>query len=104
MSRTTRPYRFICRHCGRQWDTKGRTRSPSDPARHGKANATGFVAAASDNHEYGCGLKTPAERRETNRRDEARWLRDPPRASAIRNDLTHQGLVIAQPKEPTDEQ
>lgn len=92
MSRTTSPYRFFCRHCGRQWDTEHRTRSPSMPARHNKANATGFIASASDNHEYGCGLKSAPERRETNRRDEARWLRDPPRASKIWNDPNHPGL------------
>ncbi len=91
MSRTQSPYRFYCRHCGRQWDTEGRSRS-HDPARQGKANATGFIAAASDNHTYGCGLKTPAQRRATNVADEKRWARNPPRASRIWNDPDHPGL------------
>lgn len=91
MSRTSSPCRFVCRHCGRQWDTKGLSRS-SDPARQGKSNATGFIASASSNHEQACAAKTPSERREANRRDEARWLRDPPRASRIWNDPTHAGL------------
>lgn len=91
MSRTRSPYLFFCRHCGRQWNTEGLSRSGM-PARQGKSNATGFIASASDNHEYGCGLKTPAERRETNRRDEVRWLASPPRASRIWNDPDHPGL------------
>lgn len=98
MARTSSPYRFVCRHCGRQWDTEGRSRSHL-AARKGKSNATGFIAAASDSHEYGCGLKTPAERRETNRRDEARWLREPPRASRIWNDPNHPGLSPAPDQE-----
>lgn len=101
MTRTTSPYRFICKHCGRQWNTEGRTRTPAIQARHGKSNATGFIASASSTHEFGCAMKTPAERRETNRRDELRWLRDPPRASLIWNDPNHAGLKdgIAVPPE-----
>jgi len=96
MGRTSSPYRFICAHCGRQWDTKGRSRS-SDPARAGKSNVTGFIASASDNHQFHCGFKTPAMRRAANARDEARWLRDPPRASRIWNDPAHPGLLDASP-------
>lgn len=91
MTRTSSPYHFVCCHCGRRWDTEGLSRS-SIPERQGKSNATGFIASAGDNHEYGCSLKTPAERRETNRRDQVRWRRDPPRASRIWNDQDHSGL------------
>jgi hypothetical protein len=90
-ARTTDKYFMHCPYCGRSWNTQGRSRS-SDPARQGKSNVTGFVAAAADNHVQGCEHKTPAERREQNRKDEQRWLRDPPRASAIRNNPHHAGL------------
>jgi hypothetical protein len=85
------PYRFFCRYCGRQWDTEGRSKS-GNPARRGKSNATGFIASASNNHEYGCSLKSPDERRATNARDERRWVRTPPTASRIWNDPGHAGL------------
>lgn len=86
------PYLFVCRYCGRTWDTKNRSRR-ADPAYDGKSNVTGFVAAASDAHEAFCKDRTPAERRKVNATDEARWFRSPPRASRIRNDPTHPGLL-----------
>jgi hypothetical protein len=90
-ARTSNPYFMRCPHCGRCWDTKGLSRS-SIPARQGKSNATGFIVSAADNHSWGCKDKTPAQRREQNRKDEVRWLRDPPRASRIWNDPKHPGL------------
>jgi hypothetical protein len=93
-ARTRDPYFMHCPCCGRTWDTKGRSRS-SIPARQGKSNVTGFVVSAAESHVYICNLLTPAERRERNRKDELRWLRDPPRASLIRNDPNHPGLKDA---------
>lgn len=90
-TRTTSPYRFVCRHCGRQWDTEGRSRS-GNPARDGKSNVTGFIAAAADAHARFCAARSPAERVATNRRDETRWALSPPKASRIWNDHTHPGL------------
>lgn len=95
MTRTTNPYYFFCPHCGRQWDTTGlgtkrRGTWTETGARIG--SNTGFVAAASDNHVSGCVDKTPAQRREANRRDELRWAKSPPRASRIWNDPNHAGL------------
>lgn len=91
MTATRSPYRFFCQHCGRQWDTEGR--SPSGmPARQGKSNATGFIASASRNHESFCEYRTPAERRAANARDEKRWAASPPTASRIWNNPNHDGL------------
>ena len=90
MSRTTSPYRMVCKHCGRQWDTKGNSRSAL-PARQGKSNATGFIVAAAAQHENICSQRTPVERAAANAKDEARWLRSPPR-NRIWNDPGHVGL------------
>ena len=89
------PYFFRCRHCGRTWDAGGGigtwARAKFDSGERIGAN-TGFVAAASDSHESLCAVKTPAQRRATNRRDEARWAKHPPKASRIANDPQHPGL------------
>lgn len=91
MARTNDKYLMRCKHCGRQWDTQGRSRS-SNPARQGKSNVTGFIVSASANHEFRCADKSPTERRATNAADEKRWRRQPPTASRIWNDPEHPGL------------
>ncbi len=82
MGRWIPQFHFWCRYCGRQWDT---SESPN-------RGASGFIVSASSNHEAGCKLKTPAERRETNERDEKRWKRKPPLVARIWNDPNYHGL------------
>lgn len=74
-----------CDHCGRIYRTEGKR--------------TGFVKAGYFRHEYGCSLRTPAQRRAVNRRDEAKWRRHGKEASII-NDPDHPGLQDPPPDEP----
>jgi hypothetical protein len=81
-------YSRKCPHCGRTWYV-----APDRTANvGGRGGWTGFLEAAIDNHVSTCESRTPAERRATNRRDEARWKRNPPRTS-IWNNPNHPGLV-----------
>ena len=71
-----------CPHCGRQWLTEGKR--------------TGLVKRGMFAHVAACGHRTPAERREINRVDQARYVRRPP-ISTILICLDHPGLVDKPP-------
>lgn len=94
MTRTTNPYFAYCRYCGREYDAAGM--GTHHRARHSSGQRvganTGFVMAASDKHESLCETKSPAQRRATNARDEARWKKSPLQACRITNNPNHPGL------------
>lgn len=73
---------WTCPHCGREWHTEGKR--------------TGFVKAGMFQHVNSCERRTPAERRQVNARDLARWAKRPPE-SRITVDPAHPGLIDPPP-------
>lgn len=71
---------WTCPHCGREWHTEGKR--------------TGFVKAGMFRHVASCAERTPAERRQADKRDAARWAKYPPE-SRITLGKDHPGLIDA---------